>query len=72
MAGSILKQERLLLLAIPAAIIAYMTEHAIFEAGKTAALIAAILLIGLIVLISMRSPTTPKSSPPRSAIPMER
>lgn len=54
MAGSILKQERLLLLAIPAAIIAYMTEHAIFEAGKTAALIAAILLIGLIVLISMR------------------
>lgn len=54
MAGSILKQERLLLLAIPVAIIAYMTEHAIFEAGKTAALIAAILLIGLIVLISMR------------------
>lgn len=54
MAGSILKQERLLLLAIPAAIIAYMTEHAIFEAGKTAALIAAIVLIGLIVLISMR------------------
>ncbi|WP_107675818.1 calcium:proton antiporter [Agrobacterium sp. LAD9] len=54
MAGSILKQERMLLLAIPAAIIAYMTEHAIFEAGKTAALIAAIVLIGLIVLISMR------------------
>ncbi len=54
MAGSILKQERMLLLTIPAAIIAYMTEHAIFEAGKTAALIAAIVLIGLIVLISMR------------------
>ncbi|MEI3804658.1 calcium:proton antiporter [Agrobacterium sp. CCNWLW32] len=54
MAGSILKQERMLLLAIPAAIIAYMTEHAIFEAGKTAALIAAIVLIGLIVHISMR------------------
>ncbi|MDH0613946.1 MULTISPECIES: calcium:proton antiporter [unclassified Agrobacterium] len=54
MAGSILKQERMLLLAIPAAILAYMAEHAIFEAGKTAALIAAIMLIGLIVLVSMR------------------
>ncbi|CUX38139.1 MULTISPECIES: calcium:proton antiporter [Agrobacterium] len=54
MVGSILKQERMLLLAIPAAIAAYMSEHAIFEAGKTAALIAAIVLIGLIVLVSMR------------------
>ena len=54
MAGSILKQERMLLLAIPAAILAYLVEHAIFEAGKTAALIAAIALIGLIVLVSMR------------------
>ncbi|MBA4775767.1 MULTISPECIES: calcium:proton antiporter [Agrobacterium] len=54
MAGSILKQERMLLLAIPAAILAYLAEHTIFEAGKTAALIAAIALIGLIVLVSMR------------------
>ncbi|CUX10244.1 calcium:proton antiporter [Agrobacterium fabrum] len=54
MVGSILKQERMLLLAIPAAIAAYMVEHAIFEAGKTAGLIAAIVLIGLIVLVSMR------------------
>ncbi|MCZ4428434.1 calcium:proton antiporter [Agrobacterium sp. SOY23] len=54
MAATILKQERMLLLAIPAAIAAYMAEHAIFEAGKTAALIAAIMLIGLIVLVSMR------------------
>lgn len=54
MAGSILKQERMLLLAIPAAIVAYLAEHAIFEAGKTAALIAAVALIGLIVLVSMR------------------
>ncbi|PZP50189.1 MAG: calcium:proton antiporter [Agrobacterium fabrum] len=54
MAGSILKQERMLLLAIPAAIVAYLAEHVIFEAGKTAALIAAIILIGLIVLVSMR------------------
>ncbi|WCK01396.1 calcium:proton antiporter [Agrobacterium tumefaciens] len=54
MVGSILKQGRMLLLAIPAAIAAYMSEHAIFEAGKTAALIAAIVLIGLIVLVSMR------------------
>ena len=54
MAGSILKQERMLLLAIPVAIVAYMAEHTIFEAGKTAALIAAIALIGVIVLVSMR------------------
>lgn len=54
MAGSILKQERMLLLAIPAAIVAYLAEHAIFEAGKTVALIAAVVLIGLIVLVSMR------------------
>ncbi|MBP8937125.1 calcium:proton antiporter [Agrobacterium genomosp. 3] len=54
MVGSILKQERILLLAIPAAIAAYMAEHAIFETGKTASLIAAIALIGLIVLVSMR------------------
>lgn len=54
MAGSILKQERMLLLAIPAAIVAYLAEHAIFEAGKTVALIAAVALIGLIVLVSMR------------------
>ncbi len=54
MVGSILKQERMLLLAIPAAILAYMAEHTIFEAGRTAALIAAIVLIGLIVLVSMR------------------
>ncbi|KNY35054.1 calcium:proton antiporter [Agrobacterium sp. SUL3] len=54
MVGSILKQERILLLAIPAAIAAYMAEHAIFGAGKTASLIAAIALIGLIVLVSMR------------------
>ena len=39
MAGSILKQERMLLLAIPAAIVAYLAEHAIFEAGKTATII---------------------------------
>ncbi|CUW89713.1 MULTISPECIES: calcium:proton antiporter [Rhizobium/Agrobacterium group] len=54
MAGSILKQERMLLLAIPAAIVAYLAEHAIFEAGKTATIIAAVVLIGLIVLVSMR------------------
>ncbi|ADY65098.1 calcium:cation antiporter [Agrobacterium tumefaciens] len=54
MAGSILKQERMLLLAIPVAAVAYMAEHAIFEAGKTASLIAAIGLIGMIVLVSMR------------------
>ncbi|MES5043900.1 calcium:proton antiporter [Rhizobium nepotum] len=54
MVGSILKQERMLLLAIPAAIVAYMTEHAIFEAGKTASLIAAIALIGMIILVSVR------------------
>ncbi|QTK80918.1 MULTISPECIES: calcium:proton antiporter [Agrobacterium] len=54
MVGSIIKQERMLLLAIPAAIIAYLAEHTIFEAGKTAALIAAVVLIGLIVLVSMR------------------
>ncbi|SCX83735.1 calcium:proton antiporter [Rhizobium sp. NFACC06-2] len=54
MAGSILKQERMLLLAVPAAIVAYLAEHAIFEAGKTVALIAAVVLIGLIVLVSMR------------------
>ncbi|MDH7801503.1 MULTISPECIES: calcium:proton antiporter [unclassified Rhizobium] len=54
MVGSILKQERMLLLAIPAAIVAYMAEHAVFEAGKTASLIAAIALIGMIILVSVR------------------
>lgn len=43
-----------MLLAIPAAIVAYMAEHWLFEAGKTASLIAAIALIGMIILVSMR------------------
>jgi Ca2+:H+ antiporter len=52
--GTILKQERMLLVAVAVAIIAYLTEHALLEAGKTVSFLAAAALIGVIVLVSVR------------------
>lgn len=51
---SLIKQERLLLVPILAAIAAFASEHAILEAGQVPALIAAAFLIAAIVVGSMR------------------
>lgn len=49
-----LKQERMLLLAVPVAIAAYLAEHALMETGKTVSFVVAAALIGVIILVSMR------------------
>ncbi|GAB7532567.1 calcium:proton antiporter [Pseudomonas sp. 3A(2025)] len=52
--GSIFRQEKLLLLAIVAAVAAYALEHALLGNGRTVALIAGLALVGFIVCASMR------------------
>jgi Ca2+:H+ antiporter len=52
--STILKEERLLLVAAAVAVAAYFCEHAVLEMGRAAALIAAVALIATIVLASMR------------------
>jgi Ca2+:H+ antiporter len=51
---SLIRQEKFLLVALLVAIGAYLVEHTILEAGKTAALAAAVALIAVIVLASTR------------------
>ena len=51
---STLKQERMLLAAVPIAVAAYMAEHALMAQGKTMSFIVAAALIGVIILVSMR------------------
>ncbi|CAN7401788.1 calcium:proton antiporter [Neorhizobium sp. LjRoot104] len=51
---SLLKQERSLIIALAAGVIAYSVEHSVLEAGQTASLIAAAVLIGIIILASTR------------------
>ncbi len=51
---STLKQERMLLVAVPVAVAAYLAEHALMAQGKTLSFIVAAALIGMIILVSMR------------------
>ncbi|MBP2558312.1 Ca2+:H+ antiporter [Neorhizobium galegae] len=51
---SLLKQERFLIVALAAGLVAYSIEHSVLEAGQTASLIAAVVLIGIIILASTR------------------
>jgi Ca2+:H+ antiporter len=50
----ILKREKFLFIAALIAVIAFPLEHAVLEAGQAASLTAAVVLIGAIVLASMR------------------
>lgn len=52
--SSLLKQEKFLVIALAMAIIAFPIEHAVLAAGKTASLITALVLIGGILLASLR------------------
>ncbi|WHA42022.1 calcium:proton antiporter [Agrobacterium larrymoorei] len=49
-----LKNERLLLLALPVAIVAYLAEHTVLEGGKALSFVVAAALIAVIVAVSMR------------------
>lgn len=51
---SLLKQEKFLIVALASGFVAYFVEHSVLEAGKTASLIAAAVLIGIIILASTR------------------
>lgn len=51
---SLLKQERSLIVALAAAVIAYAAEHHVLEMGKTASAVAAVALIAIIILASTR------------------
>ncbi|MCO8166151.1 calcium:proton antiporter [Pseudomonas sp. 21LCFQ010] len=52
--GSVLKQEKFLLLAIIATLGAYSLEHWLLGNGKTVALVAGLALVGFIVCASLR------------------
>ena len=52
--ASRLKEEKFLVVALLVGVIAYLCEHAVIEMGRGAALIAAIALVGTIVLASIR------------------
>ena len=49
-----LKEEKFLVVAVVVAVVAYLMEHAVMEAGQVMALAAAVALIVTIVLASMR------------------
>ncbi|KIQ59026.1 calcium:proton antiporter, partial [Pseudomonas fluorescens] len=51
---TLIKQEKLLLLALLAAFVAYPLEHWLLGSGQMVALIGALALIGFIVAASMR------------------
>jgi len=48
------KEEKFLVVALFVAVIAYLMEHAVIEMGRGVALIAAVALVGTIVLASIR------------------
>ncbi|MGE6387427.1 calcium:proton antiporter [Pseudomonas sp. NPDC078416] len=52
--GTILKQEKFLLLAVIATFFAYFYEHSLLSNGNTVALIAGIALVGFIICASLR------------------
>ncbi|MBX8486905.1 calcium:proton antiporter [Pseudomonas cichorii] len=52
--GSLLRQEKFLLLAIIATFIAYPLEHVLLGNGQTVALVAGLALVGFIVCASLR------------------
>jgi Ca2+:H+ antiporter len=52
--SSLVKQEAFLLVAIAAAVLGYLFEHAIVESGRTVALITAVIFIAVIILASTR------------------
>ncbi|MEX6667432.1 MULTISPECIES: calcium:proton antiporter [unclassified Pseudomonas] len=52
--GTILKQEKFLLLAVIATFFAYFYEHQLLSNGNTVALIAGIALVGFIICASLR------------------
>ncbi|GFM68081.1 calcium:proton antiporter [Pseudomonas cichorii] len=52
--GSLLRQEKFLLLAIIATFVAYPLEHVLLGNGQTVALIAGLALVGFIVCASLR------------------
>ncbi|MCB5201372.1 calcium:proton antiporter [Neorhizobium sp. T786] len=52
--ASILKQERLLVIAAAVAVVFYFMEHALLGMGKTIALLAAVALIAVIIFASTR------------------
>jgi Ca2+:H+ antiporter len=52
--SNILRDEKLLIVAVAVAILAYAVEHSVLEMGRAAALVAAAALIATIVLASMR------------------
>jgi len=52
--SSLIKQEAFLVVALATTVAGYLFEHTILEAGRTAAVIAAVVLIGVIVLCSTR------------------
>ncbi len=67
---SVIKREKFLLVAVLAAALSFFAEHSILAAGQLAALLAAVLLIGVIVLTSTRAlPITQRFSPTRWEIP---
>lgn len=51
---SLLSREKFLVVAALVAVVGFFTEHSILEMGKPAAIIAAVVLIGVIVLASTR------------------
>jgi Ca2+:H+ antiporter len=52
--STILKEEKFLVVALVVAVAAYFAEHAILDMGRGASILAAVALIGTIVLVSVR------------------
>ena len=50
----VFKQEKFLLIGVLASIIAFATEHAILASGQLNSLIATVVLVGVIIMVSMR------------------
>ncbi|HEY9104239.1 calcium:proton antiporter [Chitinimonas sp.] len=51
---ALLKQEKNLLIAFGVALVAFPLEHAVLEAGQAVSLVVALLLVGTIILASLR------------------
>lgn len=51
---ALLKQEKNLLIALVVALLAFPLEHAVLEAGQATSLVVALLLVGTIILASLR------------------
>ncbi|TDK38986.1 calcium:proton antiporter [Rhizobium deserti] len=52
--SSLAKQEAFLIVALVTALLGYMFEHTILELGKTAALVAAVVFVAVIIMVSTR------------------